>query len=72
MDSFHRSFDLPVTVLRPFNTFGPFQSARAIVPTIVSQALAGSTLRLGSLHPRRDLTYVDDTAAGFVAVAEAG
>jgi NAD dependent epimerase/dehydratase len=72
MDSFHRSFDLPVTVLRPFNTFGPFQSARAIVPTIISQALAGSTLRLGSLHPRRDLTYVDDTAAGFVDVAEAG
>ena len=72
MDSFHRSFDLPVTVLRPFNTFGPFQSARAIVPTIISQALAGTTLRLGSLRPRRDLTYVDDTAAGFVAVAEAG
>jgi nucleoside-diphosphate-sugar epimerase len=72
MDSFHRSFDLPVTVLRPFNTFGPFQSARAIVPTIISQALVGTTLRLGSLRPRRDLTYVDDTAAGFVAVAESG
>jgi nucleoside-diphosphate-sugar epimerase len=72
MDSFHRSFDLPVAVLRPFNTFGPFQSARAIVPTIISQALAGTSLRLGSLHPRRDLTYVDDTAAGFIAVAEAG
>jgi len=72
MDSFQRSFDLPVTVLRPFNTFGPFQSARAIVPTIISQALVGTTLRLGSLRPRRDLTYVDDTAAGFVAVAEAG
>jgi NAD dependent epimerase/dehydratase len=71
MDSFHRSFELPVTVLRPFNTYGPFQSARAILPTIVSQALAGSTLRLGSLHPRRDLTYVEDTVAGFVAVAEA-
>jgi NAD dependent epimerase/dehydratase len=71
MDSFHRSFELPVTVLRPFNTYGPFQSARAIVPTIVSQALAGATLCLGSLHPRRDLTYVEDTAAGFVAVAEA-
>jgi NAD dependent epimerase/dehydratase len=72
MDSFHRSYELPVTVLRPFNTYGPFQSARAIVPTIISQALAGSTLRLGSLHPRRDLTYVADTAAGFVAVAQAG
>jgi nucleoside-diphosphate-sugar epimerase len=67
MASFHRSVDLPVTVLRPFNTFGPFQSARAIVPTMVSQALASSTLRLGSLHRRRDLTYVDDTAVGFGA-----
>jgi NAD dependent epimerase/dehydratase len=69
MDSYHRSFDLPVCVLRPFNTYGPRQSARAIIPTIISQALAGSTLRLGSLHPRRDLTYVEDTAAGFVAAA---
>jgi nucleoside-diphosphate-sugar epimerase len=59
-------------VLRPFNTYGPHQSARAILPTIVSQALAGGTLRLGSLHPRRDLTYVEDTAAAFIAVAEAG
>jgi len=72
IDSYHRSFDLPATVLRPFNTYGPHQSARAILPTIVSQALAGTTLRLGSLHPRRDLTYVEDTAAGFIAVAEAG
>jgi NAD dependent epimerase/dehydratase len=69
MDSYHRSFDLPVCVLRPFNTYGPRQSARAIIPTIISQALAGSTLRLGSLHPRRDLTYVEDTAAAFVAAA---
>jgi dTDP-glucose 4,6-dehydratase len=69
MDSFHRSFDLPVTVLRPFNTYGPRQSARAIVPTIIAQALAGSTLRLGALHPRRDLAFVDDTAAGFLAAA---
>jgi NAD dependent epimerase/dehydratase len=69
MDSYHRSFDLPVSVLRPFNTFGPRQSARAIVPTIISQALTGSTLRLGSLHPRRDLTFVDDTADAFVAAA---
>jgi NAD dependent epimerase/dehydratase len=69
MDSFHRSFDLPVCVLRPFNTYGPRQSARAIVPTIIGQALGGATLRLGSLHPRRDLTFVADTAAGFAAAA---
>ena len=68
-DAWHRSYELPVTVLRPFNTFGPHQSARAIIPTIISQALAGDTLRLGSLHPRRDLTYVEDTAAAFVAAA---
>ncbi len=68
-DSYHRSFDLPATILRPFNTYGPFQSARAVIPTIVSQALAGETLRLGSLHPRRDLTFVEDTAAGFIAAA---
>jgi dTDP-glucose 4,6-dehydratase len=71
MDSFHRSFELPVTVLRPFNTYGPFQSARAVIPTIITQALSGDSLRLGSLHPRRDLTFVSDTAAGFVAAAEA-
>jgi dTDP-glucose 4,6-dehydratase len=70
MDSWYRSYELPVTVLRPFNTFGPFQSARAITPTIVSQALAGGPLRLGSLHPRRDLTYVADTVAGFIAAAQ--
>jgi dTDP-glucose 4,6-dehydratase len=69
MDSYHRSFELPVCVLRPFNTYGPRQSARAILPTIISQALAGSTLQLGSLHPRRDLTYVEDTVEGFVAAA---
>jgi NAD dependent epimerase/dehydratase len=69
MDSYHRSFDLPVCVLRPFNTYGPRQSARAIIPTIISQAMAGPTLRLGSLHPRRDLTFVEDTADGFVAAA---
>jgi NAD dependent epimerase/dehydratase len=71
MDSYHRSFDLPVCVLRPFNTYGPRQSARAIIPTIISQALAGSTLRLGSVEPRRDLTFVADTAAAFVAAATA-
>jgi NAD dependent epimerase/dehydratase len=71
MDAFHRSFELPVTIVRPFNTYGPFQSARAIIPTIVSQALAGGPVRLGSLHPRRDLTFVEDTAAGFIAAARA-
>ena len=69
MDSYHRAYDLPVTVVRPFNTFGPFQSARAIVPTILTQALAGDRLRLGSLDPRRDLTYVSDTVDGFIAAA---
>lgn len=67
--SYHRSFDLPVAILRPFNTFGPRQSARAIIPTIISQALTRPVLHLGSLEPRRDLTYVKDTAAGFVEIA---
>jgi nucleoside-diphosphate-sugar epimerase len=71
MDSFHRSFDLPVAIVRPFNTYGPHQSARAILPTIITQALAGPTLRLGSLHPRRDMTFVEDTVAGLLAAAEA-
>ena len=68
-ESYFRSFGLPVTTLRPFNTFGPRQSARAIVPTIISQALTRSTLKLGSLETRRDLTYVKDTSAGFMAIA---
>jgi NAD dependent epimerase/dehydratase len=68
-ESYHRSFGLPVAILRPFNTFGPRQSARAIIPTIISQALCRPVVRLGSLDPRRDLTYVKDTAAGFVAIA---
>lgn len=69
--SFYRSFETPVSVIRPFNTFGPRQSARAIIPTVISQILAGKrTLKLGSLHPTRDMTYVDDTAEGFIAVAE--
>ncbi len=67
--SYHRSFDLPVTVLRPFNTFGPRQSARAIIPTIISQALTRPVVKLGSLDPRRDLTYVSDTAGAFVSIA---
>jgi NAD dependent epimerase/dehydratase len=68
-ESYHRSFGLPLAILRPFNTFGPRQSARAIIPTIISQALSRPVVRLGSLDPRRDLTYVKDTAAGFVAIA---
>ena len=69
-ESYHRSFGLPVSILRPFNTFGPRQSARAIIPTIISQALSRPVVRLGSLDPRRDLTYVKDTARGFLAMAE--
>jgi len=66
--SFHRSFELPVTVVRPFNTFGPRQSARAVIPTIISQIASGrKTLKLGSLHPTRDFNYVEDTARGMVA-----
>ncbi len=68
-ESYHRSFGLPVAILRPFNTFGPRQSARAIIPTIISQALSRPVVRLGRLDPRRDLTYVKDTAAGFAAIA---
>ena len=68
-ESYFRAFGLPVTILRPFNTFGPRQSARAIIPTIISQALARPNVRLGRLDPRRDLTYVKDTVAGFVAIA---
>ena len=71
LDSWRRSFDLPVTIVRPFNTYGPRQSARAVVPTIVTQALNGEVVRLGSLHPRRDLTYVSDTVEGFIAAATA-
>jgi dTDP-glucose 4,6-dehydratase len=69
--SFHRSFGLPVAVLRPFNTFGPRQSDRAIIPTVISQALSGAEeIVLGSLTPRRDLTYVLDTVEGFIGIAE--
>ena len=69
-ESYHRAFGLPVAILRPFNTFGPRQSARAIIPTIISQALAKPKIRLGSLDPRRDLTYVKDTARGFLELAQ--
>lgn len=70
--SFHRSFDLPVTVLRPFNTFGPRQSARAVVPTVISQILAGKkTISLGNLESTRDLNYVGNTVDAFLRLAEA-
>ncbi len=69
--SFYRSFDLPVVIVRPFNTYGPRQSARAVIPTIITQALnGGKTIKLGSLTPTRDLTYVEDTVAGFIRAAE--
>ena len=68
--SYHSSFGLPVAVIRPFNTFGPRQSARAVIPTIITQLLAGRpALELGSVTPVRDFTYVADTVAGFLAVA---
>jgi nucleoside-diphosphate-sugar epimerase len=69
MEAWHRSYEVPIAIVRPFNTFGPRQSARAVIPTIISQALAGDVLRLGSLDPRRDLTYVGDTVEGFLAAA---
>ncbi len=72
-ESFYRSFQLPVSIVRPFNTFGPRQSARAVIPTIISQLLAGKEeIKLGALSPTRDFNYVKDTAAGFIAIAESG
>lgn len=70
VESYFRSFDLPVSTLRPFNTFGPRQSARAVIPTIISQALTSNVITLGSLDPVRDLTYVKDTVQGFIKMAE--
>jgi len=70
-ESFYRSFDVPVVTLRPFNTYGPRQSARAVIPTIITQALTRDEVKLGSLDPSRDFTFVTDTANGFVRVAEA-
>jgi NAD dependent epimerase/dehydratase len=68
VESYHNSFELPVVTVRPFNTFGPRQSARAFIPTVISQALMGDKLVLGSLEPVRDLTFVKDTAEGFIKV----
>jgi nucleoside-diphosphate-sugar epimerase len=70
-ESFFRSFDTPVVIVRPFNTYGPRQSARAVIPTVITQLLSGrSELRLGSITPTRDFNYVKDTAMGFIALAE--
>lgn len=70
-ESFFHSYGLPVVVLRPFNTYGPRQSTRAVLPTILTQLLAGQEeISLGALWPRRDLTYVDDTVEGFIRAAE--
>jgi NAD dependent epimerase/dehydratase len=69
--AFCRSFDLPVSIIRPFNTYGPRQSSRAIIPTIISQALTASSIQLGSLSPYRDFNYVQDTVEGFIKIAEA-
>lgn len=70
-ESFYRSFELPVTIVRPFNTYGPRQSARAVIPTIITQLLSGMTeIKLGALSPTRDFSYVKDTVAGFLAIAK--
>jgi NAD dependent epimerase/dehydratase len=69
--SFYTSFQTPVAIIRPFNTYGPRQSARAVIPTIISQIASGQkTIKLGSLHPTRDFNYVLDTVRGFIAMAE--
>ena len=70
VESFNLSFGLPVVTVRPFNTYGPRQSARAVIPTIVTQALTDETIRLGNIEPTRDLNYVADTVEGFIKAAE--
>jgi NAD dependent epimerase/dehydratase len=69
-ESYYRSYGLPVAIIRPFNTYGPRQSARAIIPTIVTQVLKNGPVKLGNLHPSRDLNYVSDTVDAFIKVAE--
>lgn len=70
-DSFYRSFDLPLTIVRPFNTYGPRQSARAVIPTIITQLLNGKTeIKLGDTTPTRDLLFVKDTVKGFIEIAK--
>jgi NAD dependent epimerase/dehydratase len=68
--SFHRSFGLPVAIARPFNTYGPRQSARAVLPTIITQLMAGHKVALGALQPTRDFSFIADTVAGIIAVAQ--
>jgi len=70
-DSFYRSFELPITIVRPFNTFGPRQSARAVIPTIISQLLNGAEeIKLGDITPTRDMLFVKDTVNGFLKIAQ--
>lgn len=71
VESFYRSYNLPAVTVRPFNTYGPRQSARAVIPTIITQALTGDCIRLGNLDARRDFTYVRDTVNGFLRAAHA-
>jgi len=72
-EAFYRSFDLPVTIVRPFNTYGPRQSSRAVIPTIVSQVLAGAAqIKLGELESKRDFSYVKDSCQGFIEIARSG
>lgn len=71
-EAFHLSFDLPVVTVRPFNTYGPRQSARAVIPTTITQCLAGNEIKLGALSPTRDLNFVGDTVSGFLKAASAG
>jgi len=69
--SFHNAFNLPVTIVRPFNTYGPRQSARAVIPTIITQIASGlKEIKLGNLSPTRDLNYVEDICRGFIAITE--
>lgn len=70
VESFYRSYDLPVVTIRPFNTYGPRQSTRAVIPTIITQALTGTVVKLGNLEARRDLTFVTDTVRGFLLGGE--
>ncbi len=69
-EAYHRSFGMPVTTVRPFNTFGPRQSARAVIPAIITQCLSDNTIRLGNLGPTRDMNYVTNTVEGFIKAAE--
>ncbi len=71
-ESFYSAFDLPVITVRPFNTYGPGQSGRAVIPTIITQALTRDTIQLGNLETTRDFTYIDDTVMGFLRAAESG